>query len=107
MIEHLFLDDKGIPPSKGIAFARVIVVSMFLCILMGIAINEFVKASQMEGYQHTSAIIVSSDLTVDEESPHREAPYGVILRARFAYGGRTWIGKTSTFGTLTSDAAEA
>ncbi|CAN5567570.1 hypothetical protein BH09PLA1_BH09PLA1_04480 [soil metagenome] len=107
MIEHLFIDEKGAPPSKRRAVARVLVVSMLLCFPMGIAIVEFVKATQMAGYAHASGTITSSAAIEDTESLHREAPYGAVHKAKFDYGGRTRIGSTSRFGTLTSDAAEA
>src|SRR5256885_611780 len=103
MIEHIFIDEKGMPPTKARALARVLIVSMILCILLWVALEEFAKASRLEGYQHAAGTIVSSELTTDTESVHREAPYGVTYKAKFAYGGRTRTGTTNSFGTLTSD----
>jgi hypothetical protein len=105
MIEHLFLDTE--PLTKRRAIARIVVISLILCVPMGIAIAELVKAIRADGYVHVVGQIIDSELTNDTMSKRREAPYGVVHMAQFDYLGRTYVGTTSAFGTWTSDAAEA
>ncbi len=92
MLEHIFIDEEGAPPSKARAFTRVLIISALFLLVLSIAVYEYTKASQVSAYRHVTGTIVGSELTDDTESFRREAPYAVIFQAKFTYGGRVWTG---------------